>query len=61
MITVKNKNRFYDDYKINSNILPNGEFKYDLNKLNLEKIIAVLNKARYEFKQPCVAHLIIRH
>lgn len=61
MLKTIDNHRFYDNYKINSKRNNDGTFKYEMNLKHLEKIVAVLNQARHEFKNPCVAHLILRH
>lgn len=61
MIHLKDNKRYYFDYKINSLKLKNKDFKYDLNLNYMEKIFMVLNQARHEFYQPCVAHMIFRN
>lgn len=61
MIKIINNQRFYDNYKINSKKKNDGSFKYDINVKHLEKIITVLNQAKHEFKNACVAHLILRN
>jgi hypothetical protein len=60
MITIKDNIRYYNDYKINSTLNRNGSFRYSLDVKNIGKIFAVLNMARHEFKQPAVAHLVLR-
>lgn len=47
------KSRFYYSLLINSNR------QYNFNVKNLEHIIAVLNKSRYEMKKPLATHLYI--
>lgn len=60
MITLKDNQRYYDDLKINSTLHDDKKsFKYELNLSNLEGLIAVLNQARFEMRQPKAAHFTI--
>jgi hypothetical protein len=60
MITIENNQRFYDGFKIVSSLeYEKTTFRYEINKLYLEKIVAVLNQARFEMLQPKVAHFAI--
>jgi hypothetical protein len=56
MLLTINGLRYYDGYKINSNL------RYEFNKNNLEKIIAILNQGRKTMTNPTVrSHLFIHH
>lgn len=60
MLTIENNQRYYDGFKVVSSLKPNTTtFKYDLNKLHLEKIVALLNQAKHEMLQPYAAHFTI--
>lgn len=60
MLTIENNQRYYDGFKVVSSLKQNKKtFKYDLNTLHLERIIAVLNQAKHTMLQPHVAHFTI--
>ncbi len=50
MIKIINSDRFYRDYKINSNL------KYDINFRHLDKVIDVLEHAKTTMVKPVAAH-----
>lgn len=39
----------------------NKDFKYEINEKHMERIVTILNQARFRLKNPAVAHLSIRH
>lgn len=60
MITTINNQRYYKGFKVVSSLKRNKKkFKYELNTLHLEKIIAVLNQAKHTMLQPQAAHFTI--
>lgn len=61
MITIKGNKRYYKNFKINSLMINNQDFKYEINEKHLERIVTILNQARFRLKNPAVAHLIIRY
>lgn len=61
MITIKGNKRYYKNFKINSPMINNQDFKYEINEKHLERIVTILNQARFRLKNPAVAHLTIRY
>lgn len=61
MITIKDNKRYYKGFKINSSMNNNKDFKYEINEKHMERIVTILNQARFRLKNPAVAHLSIRH
>lgn len=60
MLRIENNQRYYNGFKVVSSLKRNKKkFKYGLNNLHLEKIIAVLNQAKHTMLQPQVAHIAI--
>lgn len=55
MLQIIDKHKFYDSYKINSNL------KYQFNNNYLDKIIAVLNQSRQEMIKPLVRAYLHLH
>lgn len=61
MIITKDNKRYYKNFKINSLMINNQDFKYEINEKHLERIVTILNQARFRLKNPAVAHLTIRY
>ena len=61
MTAIKDNKRHYKNFKINSRMKKNKDFEYEINEKHLERIVTILNQARFRLKNPAVAHLSIRY